>query len=287
MSWSLIDQFGVSSPYGPRAGGFHSGVDTPCPMNTPIPSPFSGVVQFAGQISAAAAGYANETIVILQRPNNTFAVFGHLSRPALTTGQQVAEGQVIAYSGNSGYSTGPHLHIELRQGTKTNSRGLLSYPSIDITPFLTTKEDDMTNREFIQLLALVGQRQRNYPKEALEHWERALASGTSPEAAMRQFLDDGEVYMTNAEALMRYQEAREAAGAKYPGGAKQFGIDRVLGGDSLASVMQRDIPHYLTKEALANQLLAKDAPEPLTDQDRQDLDLGRNFRNVVMEVTKK
>lgn len=85
-------------------------------------------------------------------------------------------------------------------------------------------------------------------------------------------------------ALRIYQEAREKLGSKYPGGANQFAIDRILGGDSFASVMERDMSYYLNRSSLAEELLNRETPAPLTPQDQKDLELGRKFRSVAKEA---
>src|SRR5680860_929157 len=173
MTWSLIKQHGISSPYGMRGGGFHSGLDVPCPMNTPLPSPFAGVVQYEGYIPPAASGYSNELIIILQL-DGKFVVLGHLSRTTVSAGQRVSVGQVIGYSGNSGYvlpkptsanpNSGAHLHIEMRQGAKASNKGLSAYTPVDITPYLQTKEDEVTREENFQncYITQVG----NWPTQA-------------------------------------------------------------------------------------------------------------------------
>lgn len=130
-----LDQFRVNSPYGMRGLGFHHGIDIATPMNTPLPSLVDGVVAFEGIIPAAAPGYSNEIICIIQA-DGYFIVYGHLAGTVINTGQTVEAGQIIAYSGNTGYSTGPHLHIERRNGVKASNRGLSAYPSQDITPQL-------------------------------------------------------------------------------------------------------------------------------------------------------
>lgn len=57
-------------------------------------------------------GYGN--YVVIQHPNNTQTVYGHMSNAIVSAGQAVTQGQIIGYSGNSGNSTGPHLHFEIR-----------------------------------------------------------------------------------------------------------------------------------------------------------------------------
>ena len=97
----------VSSPYGLRFDGteFHQGIDIAADMGTPIVATADGVVTAAGW----NGGYGNMVDAV-----------------AVTVGQQVRRGEVIAYVGSTGRSTGPHVHYEVRvNGTPVNPAGYL------------------------------------------------------------------------------------------------------------------------------------------------------------------
>jgi len=104
----------ITSPYGPRidpiAGyeGFHPGVDFGAPMGTQIHAAGAGIVVFAGEES----GYGNFTCI--NHGNNLATCYGHQSAILVQVGQQVTRGEVIGLVGSTGYSTGPHLHFEVR-----------------------------------------------------------------------------------------------------------------------------------------------------------------------------
>ena len=102
----------VSSPYGLRFGGteFHQGIDIAAEMGTPIVAAADGVVTAAGW----NGGYGN--MVDIDHGSGVVTRYGHASAVAVTVGQQVRRGQVIAYVGSTGRSTGPHLHYEVRVG---------------------------------------------------------------------------------------------------------------------------------------------------------------------------
>lgn len=102
----------------------HKGIDIGTPWGTPVHAPADGTIVFAGR----SGGYGN--FVKLAHGGGIETHYGHLSRFATRAGQHVSRGQVIAYSGNSGLSTGPHLHWEvLRGGVAVNPRGF-SFSSI-------------------------------------------------------------------------------------------------------------------------------------------------------------
>ncbi len=87
----------------------HRGVDYAAPMNTPIKAAGDGRVQFSGWQN----GFGN--VVFIQHPNNVVTVYAHANKLAgLKKGQKVRQGQTIAYVGQTGWATGPHLHYEFR-----------------------------------------------------------------------------------------------------------------------------------------------------------------------------
>lgn len=88
----------------------HRGVDYAAPTNTPIKAAGDGKVKFAGWQN----GFGN--VVFIQHPNNIVTVYAHANKlpKGLKKGQRVKQGQVIAYVGQTGWATGPHLHYEFR-----------------------------------------------------------------------------------------------------------------------------------------------------------------------------
>lgn len=101
----------VSSPYGLRWGGsdFHPGIDIANDMGTPIRATADGTVSVAGWNSG---GYGN--MVDIDHGNGVMTRYGHASYVVVTAGQHVKRGQIIAYMGSTGFSTGPHVHYEVR-----------------------------------------------------------------------------------------------------------------------------------------------------------------------------
>ena len=103
-----------SSGFGPRvdpltgASGFHPGQDIAAPEGTPIVAATSGEVAYAGW----EQGYGNFTCI--DRGDGLATCYGHQSAILVTVGQQVQAGQLIGRVGTTGWSTGPHLHFEVR-----------------------------------------------------------------------------------------------------------------------------------------------------------------------------
>lgn len=112
----------VSSPYGLRFDGteFHQGIDIAAEIGTPIVATADGVVTAAGW----NGGYGN--MVDVDHGGGIVTRYGHASALAVTVGQQVRRGEVIAYVGSTGHSTGPHVHYEVRvDGQPVNPAGYL------------------------------------------------------------------------------------------------------------------------------------------------------------------
>ena len=108
----------ISSPYGLRWGGsdFHPGMDIANDMGTPIVATADGTVEYAGWNSG---GYGN--MVDINHGNGIMTRYGHASQVVVSTGQSVKRGQVIAYMGSTGFSTGPHVHYEVHvNGQRVN-----------------------------------------------------------------------------------------------------------------------------------------------------------------------
>jgi murein DD-endopeptidase MepM/ murein hydrolase activator NlpD len=103
----------ISSPFGPRClpngdCAFHPGVDIAVGSGTPIKAAASGRVIYAGWME----GYGN--FVVIDHGNQLATAYAHQTSIAVSNGASVSQGQVIGYSGCTGYCFGPHLHFEVR-----------------------------------------------------------------------------------------------------------------------------------------------------------------------------
>jgi LysM repeat protein len=98
---------------GVKTQGIHgyNAVDLAVPVGTPVIASASGLVEVSSR-GGWGGGYG--TYVVIDHPNDTKTLYGHLSSIIVDKGQRVTQGQVIGYSGSTGESTGPHLHFEVR-----------------------------------------------------------------------------------------------------------------------------------------------------------------------------
>lgn len=114
QSWvAPLDSMVFTSPYGPRWGRLHAGQDYSAPIGTPLRSMSSGTIVFAGSMQ----GYG--TTVDIKYWDGTVSRYGHMNAINVAVGQKVGPGEVVGQSGNTGRSTGPHLHVEIHPGGGT------------------------------------------------------------------------------------------------------------------------------------------------------------------------
>lgn len=132
LAWPLTGPMMVTSPYGERMHpiigeeAFHRGVDLHADYGSPILAPADGVVLYIGSETT----YGNMVVVL--HGGGIATVYGHLWKFAVHPYERVKKGQLLGYTGDTGFSTGPHLHFEVRQdGEPTNPLEWL--PPIEIT----------------------------------------------------------------------------------------------------------------------------------------------------------
>lgn len=98
-----------ASVYGGRA--YHPGIDFGVPRGTKIFAPLSGTVRATGDTDLVPGCYSWGKWTLIDHANGLSTLYAHQSVQSVVSGQQVKTGDVIGYSGNTGYSTGPHLHF--------------------------------------------------------------------------------------------------------------------------------------------------------------------------------
>ena len=116
LSWPVRGP--ITSPFGWRVNPiwhsreFHPGIDIAVATGTPVHAAADGIVTYAGWLT----GYG--TVVIIYHGSDISTLYAHLQRYIVRKGEKVKRGQIIAYSDNTGWSTGPHLHFGVYLGDK-------------------------------------------------------------------------------------------------------------------------------------------------------------------------
>ena len=123
---------------------FHTGLDFSAPQGTPIYATAQGVVRIAGNLGN---GYGNH--VVINHGYQYSTLYGHMYRIKVRLGQTVKRGEVIGYVGNSGKSTGSHLHYEVMKGKK----------HLDPIYFFY---NDLTPEQYQQILKIASSRNQSF-----------------------------------------------------------------------------------------------------------------------------
>ena len=135
VSWvSPVKKYSKSASFmqnGARWAHKHSGQDFAVPTGTKVVAAHGGTVVKAGG-NGAGDGPAYGNAIVIKHGNGTYSQYAHLSRVEVKIGQVVKTGQEIAKSGNTGNSSGPHLHFEIRKTANYGS-------AIDPVSFLKAK----------------------------------------------------------------------------------------------------------------------------------------------------
>lgn len=118
----ITSRFGYRKRPTKGASTYHKGIDWATPVGTTVMASCGGTVAKAGW----GSGYGN--VIYINHPGGRQTRYGHLSKILVSVGQTVSQGQKIALSGNTGVSTGPHIHFEiLINGSHVNPLNYLSY----------------------------------------------------------------------------------------------------------------------------------------------------------------
>ena len=120
LAWPLdnifITQYFGNTPFAtanPQLynGKGHTGVDFRASIGTPVKAALNGTVVGVGNTDLVHGCYSYGQWIMIKHPNGLSTLYGHMSLESVSVGQVVTTGQVIGYSGNTGYTTGPHLHF--------------------------------------------------------------------------------------------------------------------------------------------------------------------------------
>ena len=110
----ITQKFGVTASSGRLyKSGSHNGVDFGAAIGTPVYAMADGTVEGTGDTDIQCPRVSFGRFVLIKYSNGLASTYGHLSVIVATKGQSVQKGQLVGYSGNTGYSTGPHLHVSV------------------------------------------------------------------------------------------------------------------------------------------------------------------------------
>lgn len=149
---------GITSGYGKRKhpilgkSEFHRGIDFRAKMNTPVYATADAIVEWAG--FHEKSGYGN--LVILRNGYGFKTLYGHLHKIVVHYKDYVKKGDLIGYSGNSGLSSGPHLHYELQYLYKTVNPKYFTKWSIDNYQEIFTKEKSIPWNNLLKATSHIG-----------------------------------------------------------------------------------------------------------------------------------
>ncbi len=150
LQWPLdnvrLTQYFGNTPFassGAYGGKGHNGIDLAAPIGSPLHAALGGTVLGTGNTDAVKGCYSFGKWVFIKHNNGLGTMYAHLSQIAVTQGQQVSVGQLVGYSGETGYATGPHLHFGvyvasatqiITLGSATKTKTPCSNATMPITP---------------------------------------------------------------------------------------------------------------------------------------------------------
>lgn len=149
----LAADYTLTSPFGPRGGQPHNGLDMAAPLGTPIYAATNGTVAEAG----GAAGFGN-WIVLDSDDEDISTVYGHMASDGVhvSAGERITAGQHIADVGSEGQSSGPHLHFEVWEGGR-----LTGGDPVDPEPWLSDATEPNPDQEPDMRVVQVGMKGPN------------------------------------------------------------------------------------------------------------------------------
>lgn len=120
-------KFALSGAY---SGNAHNGMDLGAPVGTKIYAPLTGTVRNVGNTDAVPGCYSWGKWVLIDHPNGLSTLYAHLSQQAVSPGQTIGTGDIVGYVGNTGYSTGPHLHFTVYVSDGVEVKQFNQYKSV-------------------------------------------------------------------------------------------------------------------------------------------------------------
>ena len=165
----------ITSQFGPRWGRQHKGLDIKVYIGDTIRAAFSGKVRV---VRYEAKGYGN--YVVIRHSNGLETIYGHLSKHLVRENQTVRAGEPIGLGGNTGRSTGSHLHFETRLcGVALNPALFFDFRNQDVTGDYYVFRRSTMDRESLKATAARGQKVSSYTKEEVYGGKRQQSTTTS------------------------------------------------------------------------------------------------------------
>lgn len=208
----------VTSNFGPRWGRRHQGLDVKVYIGDTIRAAFDGKVRVV-TCEGLRKGYGY--YIVIRHPNGLETLYGHLSKQLVKEDQIVRAGDVIGLGGNTGRSTGSHLHFETRLlGQPIDPRTMFDFPNQDVTgDFYTARTGAITRGK-------ITSENIDMMDEATRSREGQLLVSNAPEAAEAQVQE---------EAVEQEKPSRSASRKN-----QQSASYRVKSGDNLYSIAKRN-----------------------------------------------
>ena len=210
----------ITSNFGRRWGRWHKGLDIKVYIGDTIRAAFSGKVRI---VDYEASGYGK--YIVIRHNNGLETIYGHLSKQIVTENQYVRAGQPIGLGGNTGRSTGSHLHFETRLcGVALNPALMFDFPNQDVTGDFYTYRSSTIDDESAQATAARGKASsRGYSRENIQGNGQISHGNINHNAVRRQAQPRRtENEQANSGAQMRYY--RVEAGETLENVAEKCGV---------------------------------------------------------------
>ena len=192
----------ITSQFGPRWGRQHKGLDIKVYTGDTIRAAFTGKVRI---VRYEAKGYGN--YVVIRHNNGLETIYGHLSKHLVRENQVVRAGEPIGLGGNTGRSTGSHLHFETRLcGVALNPALFFDFRNQDVTCDVYEFRRSTMSSESAKATAARGQKVNSYTKEEVYGGRPAPSSKTTPSSSTNKKSDENisSVTFTNNHRTVRH-----------------------------------------------------------------------------------
>lgn len=190
----------ITSEFGPRWKRYHNGIDIDLETGDPVKAAFKGKVR----IAQTSSGYGY--LIVLRHYNGLETYYAHLDKILVEEGQDVKAGEVIGLGGNTGRSTGSHLHFEVRY-----------------------KGHPLNAREFIDF-------RRNRLKHHVYHLDKSYFTSSSPYKSSHDLYGNTEKIAVKTNYTPKSKSAARSGASKSSG---KSGFHRIRSGDTLGKIARR------------------------------------------------